>query len=219
LIIVDNLEHQPDLADLLARINELANPSKFLITARTRPTNSTGILTITLDELSPDDADSLMRYHAQEMGLPGVAEAAAADLASIYALTGGNPLALKLVVSLLDVLPLADVLANVRRAEMDLVEGMFKRIYWQAWRVLSPQAKQLLKVMPLVAASGGTPDYLRMLSGMSEGELWTAMHELRGRSLLEVRGTLEDKKYGVHRLTETFLQTEIINWPGADTSL
>ena len=36
---------------------------------------------------------------------------------------------------------------------------------------------------------------------------------LRNRSLLEVRGTIQAKRYGIHRLTETFLRTEIIHWP------
>ena len=67
--------------------------------------------------------------------------------------------------------------------------------------------------MPLVAESGGTPDYLRALSGLAEAQLWPALQELRNRSLLEVRGTAVEKQYGIHRLTETFLQTEIIHWP------
>jgi hypothetical protein len=31
-----------------------------------------------------------------------------------------------------------------------------------------------------------------------------------------VRGTIQEKRYGVHRLTETFLRTEIIDWPEED---
>jgi hypothetical protein len=30
---------------------------------------------------------------------------------------------------------------------------------------------------------------------------------------LEVRGTVWERRYGIHRLTQTFLCTEIIEWP------
>jgi len=43
--------------------------------------------------------------------------------------------------------------------------------------------------------------------------MWRAVEELRQRSLLEVRGGLHEKQYRVHPLTNSFLQTEIINLP------
>jgi hypothetical protein len=54
---------------------------------------------------------------------------------------------------------------------------------------------------------------MRAITGLTEAELWPALQELRNRSLLEAQGTVQAKRYGIHRLTETFLQTEIIHWP------
>ncbi len=71
----------------------------------------------------------------------------------------------------------------------------------------------LLQAMPLVSGAGATADYLQEISGLSAGQLWPAIQELRKRSLLEVRGDIREKRYGIHRLTETFLRTEIIHWP------
>ncbi|MEZ4645485.1 MAG: hypothetical protein R3E31_22590 [Chloroflexota bacterium] len=87
-------------------------------------------------------------------------------------------------------------------------------IYWQTWRTLSPQAQALLQAMPLLSEMGGSTEYLQTISGLTETEIWPALQELRSRSLLEVHGSLQQRRYGIHRLTETFLQTEIINWPG-----
>ncbi|MBX3055548.1 MAG: AAA family ATPase [Anaerolineae bacterium] len=213
LVIIDNLENETDTAYLLAHLHDLADPSKFLLTTRTRPTEQTAVFSFNVDELSPADAAALLHHHARDVGIQVMETATAADMAQIYQVVGGNPLALKLVVSLLDLLPLSQILTTLSHSPVGAVEEMYKHIYWQTWNLLSPSARQLLQAMPLVAESGGLPQYLHTLSGLPEAELWPALQELRHRSLLEVRGTLQEKRYGIHRLTETFLQTEIIHWP------
>jgi predicted DNA-binding protein (UPF0251 family) len=211
LIIIDNLE--TDTSHLLVHLNDLTNPSKFLLTSRTRPADRAHSFNFSLNELSLPDATGLIRYHAQEIGVPALAEARDDDIATIYDLTGGNPLALKLVVSLLDVLPLPQILADLSQGRQGPVEDLYKHIYWQTWQILSQEARDLLQAMPLVSETGGLPPYLQEISGLSASQLWPAVQELRKRSLLEVRGTIHEKRYGIHRLTETFLRTEIIHWP------
>ena len=214
LIVIDNIESETDTSYLLERLNGLANPSKFLLTSRTRPHQAAMAYSFTVEELSFSDAVALMDAHAQEVGIRAFGSAEAVDYEDIYAKTGGNPLALKLVVSLLDLLPLSQVLGGLAVGQAGAIEAMYRYIYWQTWQTLSENGRTLLLTMPLVAESGGTPDYLKTLSNLDDAQLWPAVHELRSRSLLEVRGTLKDKRYGIHRLTETFLQTEIIHWPG-----
>jgi hypothetical protein len=70
--------------------------------------------------------------------------------------------------------------------------------------------------MPLVAESGGEPAYLQAVSGLAGGDFWLAVQELRDRSLLEVRGALDEKRYGIHRLTHSFVRSEIVHWPDDD---
>lgn len=216
LVVIDNLESEADTAYLLERLNDLAQPSKFLLTSRTRLSDLATVFNFSLNELSLPDANNLIRHHAQDIGATSVATATEADIEAIYDVTGGNPLALKLVVSLLDMLPLPQILSNLKRGRQGSVEELYRHIYWQTWQLLSANARKLLKAMPLVAESGGTPNYLQRLSDLSELQLWPALQELRNRSLLEVRGTTQEKQYGIHRLTETFLHTEIIHWPEVD---
>ncbi len=213
LIVVDNIETEPETAYFLDRINDLAQPSKFLLTTRTRPAAQATVYHFQLDELSQEDALALLRRQAKEIGAGALEEASEEDLKAVYQVTGGNPLALKLVVSLLDLLPLTHILEALMRSQPGPVEELYRHIYWQTWQVLTPNARKLLQVMPLVAESGALPDYLMSLSGLGPDEIWPAMQELRARSLLEVRGTIQEKRYGVHRLTETFLRTEIVGWP------
>jgi hypothetical protein len=216
LVIIDNLESDTDTAFLIAHLNDLAQPSKFLLTARTRPADLTHVFSYPVDELSFEDATSLVTHHASEVGLAEVTAAAESDLRAIYDLTGGNPLALKLVVSLFDTLTLPQVLERLTSGHGTGVEDLYRHIYWQSWRLLTNQARQLLRAMLLVADVGGTADFLINISELSEDAFWPALQELRGRSLLEVRGGLRDKRYGIHRLTATFLQTEIVKWPVPD---
>ncbi len=211
LVIIDNLEM--DTSHLLAHLNDLANPSKFLLTSRTRPTKQAHSFNFSLNELSLVDATDLIRHHAREIGVSALAKADSNDIATIYNLTGGNPLALRLVVSLLDVLPLPQILDDLSLGRQKAVEDLYKHIYWQTWQILSQEARDLLQAMPLVSETGGLPDYLQEISGLSADQFWPAIQELRKRSLLEVRGTIHKKQYGIHRLTETFLRTEIVHWP------
>ncbi len=211
LIIIDNIE--TDTAHLLAHLGDLADPSKILLTSRVRPTKLAGVFNFSLDELSYADAADFIRHQARETGIYALESADDEDITAVFNMTGGNPLALKLVVSLLDILPLSQILTALSKGQAGDVENLYKYIYWQTWQTLTSEMQALLQSMPLVSGAGATADYLQEISGLSAGQLWPAIQELRKRSLLEVRGDINEKRYGIHRLTETFLRTEIIHWP------
>jgi hypothetical protein len=213
LVVIDNLESEAVADYLLNHLVALAAPGKFLLTTRSRPSGQAAVRHVSLSELSSEDAGRLLRHHAAEVGVTAAASATERDVARIYAVTGGNPLALKLVVGLLDSLPLGVVLEQLAHSRTEPVEELYRHIYWQTWRTLSAPARTLLQAMPLVAESGGEADYLQTISGLDDDNFWSALQQLRSRSLLEVRGTLDEKRYGVHRLTETFVRTEIVRWP------
>jgi hypothetical protein len=212
LIILDNLEMELP-ADLLLLLADLAAPSKFLLTARTQPTPQAGILNVPLPTLSLADVIRLVRYYAAEIELKEMSQATDEEIAAIYEEVGGNPLALKLVVNLAGVLPLSAVLHDLTRAQLGEVEALYRHIYWHTWHSLSDEGRALLKVMPLVSDSGGTPEQMLAMSELDERLFWTAVTELVRRCLLEVRGSAQARRYGLHRLTESFLKTEIIHWP------
>lgn len=210
LIIVDNLEDEIEVIFLLQRLHDLTQPSKFLVTTRVRPGEQTNTFNYPLDELSPSEAIALMQHQARTINMKLLNEATDADFAAIYELTGGNPWALKLAVSLLRDWSLSQVLTNLRRGQTGKIEEMYTHIYRQVWQSLSEPARTLLQVMPLIAGSGATPDYLMVGGKLSEQQFWPALRELCDRSLLEVRGTLYERRYGIHHLTDTFLRTDII---------
>lgn len=212
LVIIDNLETAPEMAFLMNNLYDLANPSKFLLTTRIQGSRRANVFHLEVDQLSFNDAEAFIRYYAQETGVTVIDEATSDDMAAIYQITGGNPLAIKIAVTLLSTLPLSAVLENLKTDRSKEVGEMYRRIYWQAWQVLSEDARRLLKAMPLVDDAADI-EYLTQISRLTEGGLWQAIEELRQRSLLEIRGGLHEKYYHIHPLTKAFLETEIVKLP------
>lgn len=213
LIVIDNLETEAETAQLVEHLQDFANPSKFLLTTRVRLPLTAGVRTLLPGELSLPDALTLLRHQAAAIGLMELAQADDGELEQIYQPVGGNPLALKLVVGLAAVLPLPQILQDLTQAETREIEQMYRSIYWRAWQTLSEEGQTVLEMMPLAAAVGLTPEQMTAMTSLPPNRLWPTISELVNRSLLEVRGTTWERRYGIHRLTESFLQTEIIRWP------
>ncbi len=214
LIIIDNLETESEMEYMIDRIADLATPTQFLLTSRTRPDIQSSVYTYSLDELPADDALPLIRHHADAVGLPDLANAPTNTLTNIYDITGGNPLALKLVVGLASILSLSQILTDLKTSQIGPIEDLYHYIYWKAWQSLSQEGQALLIAMPLVSGAGAQAEQLAAISGLPDDELWSAIRELVTCSLLEARGTALARRYGVHRLTETFVRTEIVAWAG-----
>jgi hypothetical protein len=212
LIVIDNLETAETTTYLVEKVSGWTKPTKFLFTTRARPTGQTSVYNHALDELSLSDAADLLHHQAEVIGLDDLTSAAKKDIEAIYAVTGGNPLALKLVVSLAAVLPLAQVLKDVAQSRPGPIEELYRYIYWESWRSLGENAQSLLQAMPLVAEQGALPEQMRAISDLADEDFWPAVSVLISRSLLEIKGTIHERRYGIHRLTETFLRTEIIGW-------
>ncbi|MEM7348718.1 MAG: NB-ARC domain-containing protein, partial [Chloroflexota bacterium] len=211
LIIVDNLETATDTQDLLPLLQKLANPTKFLLTTRfSLRTLGSNIHSHTLRGLNKADTYDFLRHEATVRGIQPLANASDDQLTHIYEVVGGNPLALKLVVGQLCVLPLPQVLDNLRQAEQQTIDELYIYIYWQAWEMLSEAGRQALVGMPL--AQEGTFEDVMRESELDVAETTLALKELTTLSLVDVGGDLAQPRYQIHRLTETFLLNEVIKW-------
>lgn len=216
LIVIDNLETRSSTAYLMRQLQEWANPSKFLVTTRIRPIGEASIFSYTLDELNERDTAELIRHHALSIGQKDLAQATDSQAQYIYDAVGGNPLALKMVISLAATMPISLILDDLHLVHTPEVEELYNRIYQRAWMAITPVQRLLLQSMPLIAETGGTLTQLKAISGLADHELWPAINELVNRSLIELRGTTWDQSYGIHRLTGSFLQTNINRWEDDD---
>jgi hypothetical protein len=213
LVVIDNLETVADYQTLLPVLRQLANPGKVLLTSRHSLQAHSDVSCLHLQELSRADTLAFLKYEAQVRSLSALANAPQPHLESIYEVVGGNPLALKLIVGQICALPLSQVLEGLRQARGKKIDELYTHIYWQAWQTLDVPSRQLLLVMPLV--QNGAIEQLVTVSGLEMDEIYPAIEQLVTLSLLEVSGDIEQRRYRIHRLTETFLLTEVTRWQSA----
>ena len=217
LVWIDGFE--ADILHLADGLSQLANPSKFILTSRHRPTSGPFFVK-PLTTLSPKAAAALLRDHAHRTGRLDMAAAPDEQIDAIYEKVGGNPLALKLIVGLSDKHAVNTILRDLTEVKVEQqIEDMYRHIYWKAWQALSPEAQTVLQVMPMIPLAGQAEladiaGFCRH-AGLNLRTVSAALDDLIERSLVEVHGSPWDgeKWFGIHSLTRTFLQTEIIAFP------
>ncbi|HOU40412.1 MAG TPA: NB-ARC domain-containing protein [Promineifilum sp.] len=208
LIVIDNLESVSDLELLLPALLPLARPTRFLLTSRQTLSHYPLVTRFPVQLLSLADSRALVESELARHGHP--ARLAAEDMAALHEVVGGMPLALKLVAAQMSLWPLPVLLDNLRRARHRAPEGLYRYIYWRAWQSLGDPARQLLLSLLPLAPDGEDVEWLRLMSFLPPDEFGDALAQLRDASLLEVAGEPTSPRYRLHRLTATFLQTEIL---------
>lgn len=213
LIVIDNLEERAAVEAVIDYFQPLANPSKLLFTSRLHPNLQTDIFAVTLDELDVTAAGALLRHHASRVGVVELSQLGEGEVAQVYEVVGGNPLALKLVVGLARSFSLPTILEDLAQARIRAVRDMYLEIYAKIWQTLSPTAQEVLEAMPTAGSSGMALDQLVACTQLTTHHLLPAISELTACSLMEVGGSSNARLYRIHRLTESFLATEVIGWP------
>lgn len=215
LVVVDNLETAADYQVLIPELQRLSNPTRFLLTSRRRLHDHPGVLNIDLDELSAADSLALLRREARERGLTAVTSAPDEALLRVHGVAGGNPLALKLLLGQMHSLSLSQVVDDLREARGMTIDGLYRFIYLRSWQLLDHEARQVLAVMPLLAESGGGLEQIAGLCELPGEAVADALQQLIALSLVNVRGTIDMRRYNIHRLTATFLVREVLKWQAA----
>lgn len=210
MVVIDEVDARPELAALLHQVEAWPGPSRFLFTSRASPLGRGRSGLLRVPELDAENAVALVVAQAEEIGL-GLSLRAAEELAGrFYEMAGGNPLALRLMVSLLLAFPAEQVLAGMEAASLKNLEEMYAHIFQTAWAALEESAQRLLQAMALAAESGATLTQIQAVTGLEDEQLNYAIEALYERSLLEFRGSSENRRYGIHRLTETFLRNAFL---------
>jgi hypothetical protein len=128
--------------------------------------------------------------------------------------TGGNPLAIKLVVGQLLTLPLTQVMDDLLQTRAQAQE-LYTFLFRYSWERLSEPAQYLLLHMPLLDSRGATWEDLAAVSGVTlNGHFRIALQELVNTSLLNAGPAGGDLVYSIHPLTEHFVLSNLVqtNW-------
>ncbi len=209
LIVIDNLELEEDTDKVIEELEKIGSISKFVVTSRTNKTYQGEISTVYLGELSESDAFEFFLAYTASTGIKFQSREQKL-FEEIYRLTGGNPLAIKIVIGFLNVIPISQVLIFLQRGQMRSVTEMYRRVYQKAWALIGEDARHTLLSMPLVGSTGCTMETLVGMTSLPEDRIVKALDELIRRSLVESKKIEEEERFCIHQLTETFLYTDII---------
>ena len=208
LIVVDNLETMEEYQQLIPSLAQCAGKSRFLITSRQTLRQFPYVQSIPLFELDFNAACELVQVECKRRGTEKIlSEEACAEL---YELVGGVPLAIKLIAAQLHLRTLDTILDGFRLAKGSM-DNLYRYLYWQTWQLLGDPARHLLLTFLPADPEGENVDFLQMMSGQTEEIFFTALRELDQFSLLETTGDINTLHYRLHRLTVTFLQTDILS--------
>ncbi|MGB1249138.1 MAG: NB-ARC domain-containing protein [Candidatus Promineifilaceae bacterium] len=202
LVIVDNVEDVHVSEYLQDQISILHGKSAFIVGSRVQP--RVGAQNHIVPPLSVESSLALLRHVAKQSSLAELASLSDKQLIWIYEVVGGNPLGLKLAANLTRSLPYDVLLKQLRTGTIDSTNKLFRRIFSGHWAQISEDARELLCTMQETTEEA-EPSFVQAMSGLDDNAFWNAVEELVVRSLLEVQGSLEARRYGIHRLTAAFL--------------
>ena len=180
----------------------------IVFTSRKSLSSYPSVRILRVPELSFEDSYALVMNEISRLDLPLSADKE--TIRELYNLTGGVPLALKLATAQFARIPVTEIIRQLRLGEKNAY-SMYTYIYRQAWSLLSDTGKMLLLSMLLVSPDGEDREWICNQSNLSSEVFDAGVNELKQLSLLEFSGSIESPRYSIHRLTTTFLHTDILN--------
>lgn len=211
LVVIDNLETVADYHALVPSLRELAGPSKFLLTTRYSLRGESGVYIFQLTGLNAADTFALIRHEATLQRLPDLATATDDELAPVYRVTAGNPLAIKLIIGQVHTFPLADILGRLRSAQDDPAADLLDFMYAEAWKGLDGNARRVMAALLLVTEEGGQLEQIAATTELGIHAAANCLRRLAELSLVEVKGDLHERRYRLHPLTRIFVTQQLQN--------
>jgi len=206
LILVDNLETVNNAQKLVAELRGFLSRSRALITSREKVPQDF-VRSLSLRELELKDALFFLQKDLEQRGRDHqLAQASQEKLTEIWEVTGGAPLAMKLVVAQTKFLNVDIVLRHLKQAGSKLYLFIFR----QSWEQLSSTAQQVLIYIGRTVMT--TVSWEELVSvGIAENEekLIESIDQLVAYSLLDVSSATDQTRYGIHQLTRQFVNSDL----------
>lgn len=224
LIVLDNLDTAESQKDIITQLQPLLTLSKAILTGRhrfERDIYKEDIHTLHLKGLDKDASLDFIHQHAKIIGLTVISEASPGELEEINKCVEGSPLALRLVVSQLEHLPLPDVLDQLRNipqssseSDEDEYTRFFKFIFWRSWEYLTKDSQRLAIVLAHFASGigGDFSEIKKVMDDVPENRLRDSISRLWRSSFLEIgeHPNLTGIRYYLHPLTKYFVESDLV---------
>jgi hypothetical protein len=205
LVFIDNLETAENANAIVGRIANILGSSCAILTSRLKVQNGS-VQALTLDGLSLTDTIYFLRAEAQKIGAQQILDTKDHFLNEIHEITGGSPLALKLITAQSNYLELDLILDQLRRAGSRL----FPFIFQQSWNQLSQTAQiVLIYIGKTVFDTVGVNELALAELAPDENDLTEAIRQLNAYSLLNASYENHQMRYGIHQLTRQFVVSDL----------
>lgn len=210
LIVMDNLETVPESDKLVHDVFQILGQSKLFITSRHRVKHERAF-TINLGGFPEDEGVTFLCEEGKERGVKVVTQANRENLVGIHQVTGGAPLAMKLVVGQISRQPMEAVLDTLRQASFTGQDYEFYRfVYQHSWEMLDMNSRMALVDMSVFPPiTGGAVDDVQAVSQVGESTFWPAMDQLVIMSLVDKIGAAGKERFALHPLTQYFIKSDI----------
>jgi hypothetical protein len=153
-----------------------------------------------------EDSLFFLRSDAEQRGVEQILHAPEASLIEIHTITGGAPLALKLVAAQAQFLDLELVLRRLRPVGSKLYTFIFR----QSWEALTPEAQRvLIYIGKTVITTVGWEELSSVAIADNDDVLIAALDQLVSYSLLDTSTANGQIRYGIHQLTRQFVNSEL----------
>jgi len=214
LIVLDNLETVSQRDEIVnSLVPLLGATSKIILTSRVEVSLRQPPAMLRLTGFTPSESEAFLRSDGQDV--EAIAKASPKQLKQIHDLTGGAPLAMRLVVGQCRDLPFDTVLTDFQEAKAKGRDADFYRFIFQhIWLKLDEPSRVLLVYLSrLPALKGGAAAQIREMTAkqrlLRDDALWTAMRQLVRQSLVDKQGAAGKERYALHPLTMNFIKSDI----------
>lgn len=203
LVIVDNLETVQNATQIVRDLPQLLGRSRAIITSR--EVISANTLPLILKGLGETDSLFFLREDAQTRQCEDVIKASDAVLREVHQAVEGQPLALKLIVGQAANFGLDYALAHIKNTRGDI----YRFIYWDSWQKLSLPAQEMLIYLGGAPTSVSLNELLDVPFSIDHDDLTAAINQLIKLSLINVSQPEGKKRYAIHELTRSFVNSDL----------
>jgi hypothetical protein len=211
LIVVDNLDTAYESEALVGNLYPILGKSKALCTSRHGLQNDQ-IYTLQLKGLSAEAGRDFLREEGRARNIEILVKTPESILNRIHKVTGGAPLAMKLVAGQISRRPLEDVLEALSKASSEEQDYAFYRyIYKGSWMMLDNEAqKALVSIAIFPPVTGGSVEDIKEIIGTDVSNFWAAIDLLVMLSLVDKIGLVGRERFALHPLTQYFVLSDIV---------
>lgn len=210
LVVLDNLDTVPNREEYIEFFSQILGQSKLLVTSRYFVKNEQ-IFNMKLSGFKEEEGIIFLRENSKERGIDAVCQADQSQLINIQKVTGGAPLAMKLVIGQISRQPMEIVLNVLKDAKHAGPDYEFYRfIYSHSWALLDMNARKALVDMSVFPPNiGGAIVDIVKVTQVEPTTFWIAMDQLVTLSLVERTGVIGQERYALHTLTQYFIRSDI----------